>query len=133
VENVAWNSARDVALRHLPPPGDDAMTCGPGPFSMGAEETTRAMLAAAGFEQIDEFRRYDEDICVGRSVEEAIDYQVLVGPSGEIIREAGDLGQEKLPIIRDELATILKGYRRDNGEVWMPSSAWVVVASKPGD
>ncbi len=127
-ENPAWNMARDVALEYLPPPGESAMTCGPGPFSMAAEETTRGMLAAAGFTQIDHFKRYDEDIWLGRSVEEAVDYQVLVGPSGEIIREAGELGREKLPQIRAELTELFAKHQRPNGEVWAPSSAWVIVA-----
>jgi ubiquinone/menaquinone biosynthesis C-methylase UbiE len=130
VENPAWNTAREVALRHLPPPGDGAATCGPGPFSMGDEETTRAMLGAAGFDQVEEFRRVDADIWLGRDVEEAIDYQVLVGPSGEIIREAGELGQRMLPKIREELAEVMNTYRRESGEVWMPSSSWVIVARK---
>jgi len=46
------------------------------------------MLAAAGFNDLLTFERVDADICVGRSVEEAVDYQILVGPSGEIVREA---------------------------------------------
>ncbi|MDH3845212.1 MAG: methyltransferase domain-containing protein, partial [Myxococcales bacterium] len=48
-DNPCWGAAKEIALRHLPPPGDNAATCGPGPFSMASEETDRAMLEAAGF------------------------------------------------------------------------------------
>ena len=128
-DNPCWGAAKEIALRHLPPPGDSAKTCGPGPFSMADEETTRAMIKAAGYNQVDLFKRIDADICIGTSVAEAIDYQILVGPSGEIIREAGDLGQEKLPIIRRELETLMTNNLRKDG-VYMPSSTWAIMARK---
>jgi len=128
-DNPCWGAAKEVALKYLPPPGDDAKTCGPGPFSMADEETTRAMMKAAGFDQVDLFKRIDADICIGTSVDEAIDYQILVGPSGEIIREAGELGQEKLPVIRRELETLMKKNLRADG-VYMPSSTWAIMARK---
>ncbi len=128
-DNPCWGAAKEVALKHLPPPGDNAKTCGPGPFSMADEETTRAMMKAAGFEQVDLFKRIDADICIGTSIDEAIDYQILVGPSGEIIREAGELGQQKLPEIRSELEELMKRHLRDDG-VYMPSSTWAIMARK---
>jgi len=41
---------------------------------MAGEETDRAMLEAAGFSEVDVFKRIDADICVGTDLEEAIDY-----------------------------------------------------------
>jgi len=128
-DNPAWRVAKEVALRYLPPPGDGAATCGPGPFSMADQETDRMMLNAAGFSRIDRFERVDVDMCVGRDVDEAIDYQVQVGPAGEIIREAGDAGQEKLPQIRHELAGVFDRHLRRDG-VFMPSSSWAIAATK---
>ncbi len=128
-DNPCWGAAKEIVLKHLPPPGDDAKTCGPGPFSMADEETDRAMLKAAGFEKIEVFKRIDADVCVGTSVEEAIDYQVLVGPSGEIIREAGEEGKRKLPIIRQELEAFMKENLREDG-VYLPSSTWAIMARK---
>jgi ubiquinone/menaquinone biosynthesis C-methylase UbiE len=128
-DNPCWGAAKEVALKHLPPPGENAKTCGPGPFSMADEETTLAMMKAAGFEQVDIFKRVDADICIGTSVDEAIDYQILVGPSGEIIREAGELGQQKLPEIRSELEELMKKHLRNDG-VYMPSSTWAIMARK---
>jgi hypothetical protein len=87
------------------------------------------MLKAAGFTEVECFERNDADICVGRTVDEAIDYQILVGPSGEIVREAGDEGQRRLPEIRARLAEMLREHLRDEG-VFLPSSTWMIVAKK---
>src|SRR6185295_10185225 len=106
---------------YLPPPGPSAQTCGPGPFSWADEETDRGMLAAAGFTEVELFERVDLDMCIGRTIEEAIDYQILVGPSGEIVREAGEEGQRKLPDIRERLAQLMKPNLRADG-VYLPSS-----------
>jgi hypothetical protein len=76
------------------------------------------------------FRRVDAEICVGTTVEEAIDYQILVGPSGEIVREAGPEGQRQLPLIRAELGALMEAHRRADGSVWMPSSTWAIMARK---
>jgi SAM-dependent methyltransferase len=129
VNNPAWVTAKEVALKYLPPPGDGASTCGPGPFSMAHEETTRLMLKAAGFSQVDHFEQIDVDMCIGRDLEEAIDYQILVGPSGEIIREAGAEGQQRLPEIRRDLKQIFSKYLVEGG-VCMPSSSWAIAATK---
>mgnify|MGYP001822946629 CR=1 FL=1 len=128
-DNPCWGAAKEVALRHLPPPGDSASTCGPGPFSMAGEDTDRAMLEAAGFAEVELFKRIDADVCIGRNNEEAIDYHLLVGPSGEIIREAGKLGQEKRPEVRRDLHELMSPYLRADG-VWMPSSTWAIMARK---
>ena len=128
-DNPCWGAAKEVALRHLPPPGDSASTCGPGPFSMASEETDRAMLEAAGFTEVEVFQQVDADVCIGRDIEEAIDYQLLVGPSGEIVREAGEEGQRKLAALRADLRTLMEPYLRDEG-VMMPSSTWVIMARK---
>ncbi len=128
-DNPCWGMAKDIALKHLPPPGDNAQTCGPGPFSLAYEETTRAMMNAAGFEKIELFERNDALIPVGTSMEEAIDFQILVGPSGEIIREAAELGQEKLPDIIRDMKNSMKPHEKDNG-VYLPSSTWFIMARK---
>lgn len=128
-DNPCWGMAKDIALEHLPPPGDNAQTCGPGPFSLADEYTTKAMMAAAGFDNVVLFKRNDSDIPVGTSMEEALDFQILVGPSGEIIREAAELGQEKLGIIRQDMMDSFKPHER-NGGVYLPSSTWFIMAIK---
>jgi SAM-dependent methyltransferase len=126
-DNPCWGLGKSIALEHLPPPGPQAQTCGPGPFSWADEETDRQMLAAAGFGTLDLFERLDADICMGRTIDEAVAFQILVGPSGEIIREAGALGEQGLPAIKEKMAAALRPYLRDDG-VWLPSSTWMIVA-----
>jgi SAM-dependent methyltransferase len=130
-DNPCWRVAKEVALRHLPPPPEDGATCGPGPFSMAGEQTDRAMLEAAGFSNVEVFEAISTDVCIGRTIEEAIDYQILVGPSGEIVREAGELGQTKLPDIRRELSELFQANLGSDGGVYFPSSSWAIVARKP--
>ncbi|MFT3922252.1 MAG: class I SAM-dependent methyltransferase [Myxococcales bacterium] len=127
--NPAWGAAKAVVREFLPPPGDAAQTCGPGPFAWSDEETDRAMLRAAGFHTVERFEQVDADICVGTTLEEAIDYQILVGPSGEIVREAGAEGQRLLPEIRARLRELFLPHLREEG-VFLPSSTWFIVARK---
>jgi len=128
-DNPCWGLAKDIALKHLPPPDDNAQSCGPGPYALADEETCRAMLKAAGFENIVLFKRNDTAVCIGTSMDEALDFQILVGPSGQIIREAGGLGQEKLPEIREDIKNSMKKYERADG-VYLPSSTWFIMARK---
>jgi ubiquinone/menaquinone biosynthesis C-methylase UbiE len=128
-DNPAWGAAKTVVAEYLPPPRDTAQTCGPGPFSWADEETDREMLRAAGFTRVELFERIDADLCIGRTIDEAIDYQILVGPSGEIIREAGDEGQQQLPEIRARLSEMLRDRVRDDG-VFLRSSTWMITAKR---
>ena len=66
----------------LPKPGETAQTCGPGPFSMADQATTRMQMEAAGYVDI-RFERIDAKVLVGRTVEEAIAFQLALGPAGE--------------------------------------------------
>jgi SAM-dependent methyltransferase len=128
--NACWKLAEEVALRHLPPPGEQAQTCGPGPFSMADAETDRRILEAAGYVDV-ALTQFDADLCVGRTLEEAIEYQMVVGPAGYVIREAGEAGMRATTKIREDLRDVLREHRRDDGSVWLGSSTWFVTGRKP--
>jgi len=128
-DNPCWGMAKDISLRHLPPPGDGAATCGPGPFALASEETARGMMNAAGFTNIELFHRNDAKVSIGNNLDEAIDFQLQVGPSGEIIREAGELGQEKLPELVDDMKNTMSEYSKDDGVI-LDSSTWFIMARK---
>ncbi|NIS10042.1 MAG: methyltransferase domain-containing protein, partial [Candidatus Dadabacteria bacterium] len=128
-DNPCWGLAKEIALRHLPPPGENAATCGPGPFFLADEQTDRQILKAAGFDNVVLFKKNDAEVCVGTSLEEAVDFQILVGPSGEIIREAGELGKEKLPEVRKDMEDEMRKTLREDG-VYLPSSTWFIMAKK---
>lgn len=130
-DNPAWGAAKAVVLEHLPAPAG-GITCGPGPFSWADPETDRRMLASAGFSEVEVLEPIDADICIGRTITEAVDFQLLVGPSGEIVREAGAEGQRQLPLIRKHLERLMHDHVREDGGVYMSSGSWVIVARKSG-
>ena len=128
-DNPWLSAARDVVLRHLPEPGDDARTCGPGPFSMADKDLVTAQMKAAGFTDIS-FERVDADVRMGDSIEDAIGFQLALGPAGEVVREAGDQAQQKDAEIKADRTELLRPHVRDDG-VWMASSSWVIAARNP--
>ena len=104
--------------------------CGPGPFSMSGPDMVSTMLRAAGYERIT-FERYDCDICIGRDLDDAIEFAMALGPAGEIIRLAGEEGQKRRPQVVAALTAALAPYARADG-VWAPSSTWFIAATSPG-
>jgi len=131
-DNPAWQAAKDIALQHLPPPGDDADTCGPGPFSMGDQETVRVMMTSAGYEEIT-FQRVDEKIMIGMTPEECIAFALAVGPAGEVFREAGEeLAEARREAIEADMRAYFETLERNAFGIWAPTSSWVISAQNPG-
>ena len=118
-------------LQFLPPPGENAATCGPGPFSMANPDVVSAQLKAAGFVDAS-FARVDGPVMVGRDVEQAIDFQMALGPAGEIVREAGAQAERRRDEIEHALEVEIARYRQDDGSIVLPSSSWTVTARNPG-
>lgn len=131
VDNPWLSMAKDVVLGFLPPPGPDAQTCGPGPFSMSDESTVRAMMTAAGYDEI-QFRRVDAPVFVGKDVNDAIAFQLAIGPAGEVFREAGALAEQKRGQIEAALAEAINRQKIGAQGIVMDSSSWVISATNPG-
>ncbi len=129
-DNPWLSMAKDVVLKFLPPPGEDARTCGPGPFSMASEDMVRGMMRSAGYEQV-EFRRVDAQVLVGHSVQDAIDFQLALGPAGEVFREAGEVAEKKRPEIEAALAEAIEAQKSSAEGIVMDSSSWVISAVNP--
>ncbi len=130
IDDNPWlGMPREIILRHLPPPGEDARTCGPGPFSMADEQMVTKQLEIAGYDEI-EFERIDAPLMVGNTVEDAIGFQLALGPAGEVYREAGAEAESKHDEIVAALANELAKYVTDEGVV-MQSSSWKVRARNP--
>lgn len=131
IDDNPWlGMPKQVVADILPPPGDDARTCGPGPFSMADQDMVTKQLEIAGYTDIS-FERVDADLMVGNSLEDAVNFQLALGPAGEIYREAGDLALEKHDEIVAALETELQKHATANG-VFLDSSSWVVTARNPG-
>jgi hypothetical protein len=129
-ENPWLAAPKEVVLSFLPPPGEDARTCGPGPFSMADPDVVRTQLRIAGYADTT-FERIDAPILVGRTPEEAVELQFALGPAGEIFREAGELAERQRGPMTRALTEALAGYVTPEGVV-MQSSSWMVTARNPG-
>ncbi len=129
-DNPWLSMARDVVLRFLPPPGDGALTCGPGPFSMADEESVRTMMTIAGYTDI-AFKRVDAPVLIGKDVKDAIAFQLAIGPAGEVFREAGALAERRRAEIESALAREIDRQARIEGGIVMNSSSWVISATNP--
>lgn len=129
-DNPWLSMAKEVVLRFLPEPGADALTCGPGPFSMSDEIVVRRMMEIAGYEKI-EFRRVDAPVLVGKDVRDAIAFQLAIGPAGEVFREAGAVAEEQRDQIEAALAEAINRQRLSAEGIVMESSSWVISAMNP--
>jgi len=120
---------KQIVAEYLPPPGEDARTCGPGPFSMADPEQVRLQLKGAGYEDVD-FERIDAPVLVGSTPDDAVEFQLALGPAGEIYREAGEIAERRHDEITAALKSELARHETDEGIV-MQSSSWKVTARNP--
>lgn len=129
-DNPWLSMAKDVVLEFLPSPGDDALTCGPGPFSMADEPMVRKMMEIAGYSDIT-FKRADAPVLVGKTVDDAIGFQLAIGPAGEVFREAGAEAEAKRAQIEEALATAINGQKKEADGIVMNSSSWIITGKNP--
>lgn len=131
-ESPFWAETEQVVQRFLSRPDEhEADTCGPGPFSLGNPETTRGILAAAGFDEI-ELHRRDFDYYMGRDMDEAIEALLAIGPGAELIRLNGEHGESRRPEIAAALADHYAPWKRADGSIIGRGSVWNVTAHNPG-
>ncbi len=120
-DNPCLGSAKQTVLQYLPPPGENAQTCGPGPFSMADTGVVTKQLEIAGYQDI-KFEQIDAQVFVGKDLDDAVAFQLAIGPAGEVYREAGKLGEQRHDEIANALRTELAKYQGVNG-VMMDSSS----------
>lgn len=125
-ENPRVGLPKAVVQDFLPPPGEDARTCGPGPFSMAAPGLVCKQLEIAGFGDI-RFDSTDGPETVDDSLRNATDFQLAIGQAGE----AGALADAHRDKIEAALRRALKPYQQTDGKIMMPSASWRVSARKP--
>ena len=127
-DNPCFYIAQEVVERFIAEEdkATDLVTCGPGPFSMSGPDMVSDQLLAAGFTD-PQFLRFDAPLCIGRDIDEALDFARDLGPAGESIRlaheKAADLWAEIEQALRDAFAP----YLRPDG-VWAVSSTWLIHA-----
>jgi ubiquinone/menaquinone biosynthesis C-methylase UbiE len=129
-DNPWLTLSKEVLLRYLPAVKEDAATCGPGPFSMTDTEAVTRQLRLAGYADI-RFERIDAEVMVGRDLDEAVAFQLAIGPAGEVYREAGDEAKRHHDRLVAALKDELRQFARPEG-VMMKSSSWMVTAQNAG-
>lgn len=112
------------------PPKNDQVTCGPGPFSMASPDLVSDQMKGAGWMDIT-FERSDADLFFGKTVAEAIDFALTLGPAGEVVRLAGDAGIQRRAEIEAALTSAIAPLMREDG-CYAPSSCWIIGARAPG-
>jgi ubiquinone/menaquinone biosynthesis C-methylase UbiE len=134
-EDNPWLYEAEVCVKGIVPvishDDTDAVHCGPGPFSMSGPDMVSEMLKVTGWHRIS-FERFDSDICIGRNLDEAIEFAMALGPAGEIIRLAEEEGERLKPEVMVALKDVFLKYQREDGGIWTPSSTWFVTAYNPG-
>ena len=127
MEDNPWlGAAKRIGLKHLPQPGGDARTCGRGSFSMADQETVTAQLKAAGYADV-KFERVDAPFRIGDTIDDAIGFELALGLTGEVYREAGDRAAAAHDALVADLTELLTPHVTNDGVV-MASSSWVISA-----
>lgn len=129
-EDNPWVHEAELRVKEIVPVVSHSDTnevhCGPGPFSMAGVDIVSDMLRIAGYDHIS-FERFDADICIGRSLDDAVEFAMALGPAGEIIRLAGKAGEERKGEVVAALRETFAVHLQADG-VMMPSSSWFVTA-----
>ncbi|HWA78226.1 MAG TPA: class I SAM-dependent methyltransferase [Polyangiaceae bacterium] len=128
-EDNPWVYEAERAVREILPVTDPEASgqvhCGPGPFSMAGADLVSDLMKAADFADIS-LTRTDCDICVGQSIDDAVDFAMALGPAGEIVRLSGLEGERLRPQVVSALRQVFEQYRRADGSIWAGSSSWTV-------
>jgi SAM-dependent methyltransferase len=104
-------------------------TCGPGPFSMANADTVSEQLTIAGFEQIS-LQRCDLPLKIGNDLDHAVEFNMAIGPAGEVLRLWEDRIDEIRPKIAGDLRAALDEFDGPDG-VFAPASTWIIGAVAP--
>ncbi|MFJ9682723.1 class I SAM-dependent methyltransferase [Streptomyces sp. NPDC101194] len=113
-------------LHDILPIGGFGAPGSPGMFSLAAPDSTRGVLAAAGFEHIDAVR-VEAYGTWGLDGQDAADFLLGSGPGRHLTSQVDEAARTRA---RRKLTDILRTYERD-GAVRMRSTAWLVTADRP--
>jgi hypothetical protein len=97
---------------------------------MADEQTVSKMMEIAGYSDIT-FTRIDAPVLVGKTVEDAIGFQLAIGPAGEVFREAGTEAEAKRGQIEAALAEAINAQKKDADGIVMDSSSWIISGKNP--
>jgi SAM-dependent methyltransferase len=130
LDNEWVRRAETVVEEYLERPEEtEEPTCGPGPFSMANADTVSEQLKIAGYEQIS-LRRCDLPLKIGEDLDQAVEFNMSLGPAGEILRLWEDRIDEIRPRVAADLRQALAEFDGEDGVV-APASTWIIGATAP--
>ena len=126
-----WLHRAETVVKELidKPEESDEPTCGPGPFSMANADMVSDVLITAGFEDV-ALERQDLPFRIGRDLDEAVAYNMALGPAAEVLRLHGSGADAVRPRIVELLEAALGEFATGDGVV-AGSSTWIVTARAP--
>ena len=127
-EDNPWMYVAEQVVKPLVeiPEETDEARCGPGPFSMAGADTVSTQLQLAGFREVS-FTRNDMPIKIGNDLDEAVEFNLALGPAAEAVRLAGDDGAALRPRLSALLHDALAQFVTPEG-VFADSSVWIITA-----
>jgi SAM-dependent methyltransferase len=133
IDNEWLHRAELVAEQYLDEPEEPAdVRCGPGPFSMADADTVSEQLQIAGFEA-PTLTRCDLPIKIGNDIDHAVEFNMALGPAGELLRICPAEEVERLrPKLQAEIREALAEFVQEDGTVMAPASTWIIRATVPG-
>jgi SAM-dependent methyltransferase len=127
LDNDWVRRAEEVVEEYLEHPEEtDEPTCGPGPFSMANADTVSEQLTIAGFEEI-ALQRCDLPLKIGNDLDHAVEFNMALGPAGEVLRLWEDRIDDLRPKIAADLRETLAEFEGPDG-VFAPASTWIISA-----
>ncbi len=128
LDNDLMHRAELVVAEYLEEPEDsDAPRCGPGPFSMANADTVTDVLVHAGWADI-RLARQDLPYRIGNDLDQAVEFNMDLGPGAEVLRMWGERVDEIRPKIAADLRGALQEFVQDDGSVVAPASTWAISA-----
>jgi ubiquinone/menaquinone biosynthesis C-methylase UbiE len=129
IEDNPWLSfARTIVGQHLGL-AEPAEPEGPGPFAMSDPAVVTEILTRAGYTGVS-LERTSATVRVGESIDEALGFQLSIGPAAALLRDAPEAAERERAAIKADLRAMLAQHARPDG-VWMDTSSWAVSAQAP--
>ncbi len=132
LDNEWLHRAEQVVDQYLEEPDEpEDVRCGPGPFSMANADTVSEQLQIAGFER-PTFTRSDLPIKIGDDLDQAVAFNMAIGPAAELLRICPAAEVDRLrPKVQQEIRAVLADYVEPDGIVRSPASTWILTATVP--
>jgi SAM-dependent methyltransferase len=116
-----------AGLPHLPEPPAPPEPGAPGPFAFADGDRTAALLARAGFTDVQVVAHDDDLVMAGGDLDRAADLALVVGPLARAMTSIDDAARAK---IRGAVRDAFAAYQRPAG-VTFPAATWLVNARRP--